>query len=332
MAELAGVSQSTVSYVMTGKRPISAATRAKVEAAMAQLRFHPNAGARALAGRRTNVIGLVVRLGVTTDMAGVLPFIDTVTSEAAARDFDVVLVTAEDGTASMLRLAGRSLVDAIVLMDIQAHDERLATAATLGIPVVLIGLSTDNHGLDAVDFDFRRAGALAVEELVASGQRRIVVLGEPPEVAAKDFGFVAGFEDGAVEAARLAEVPIVVLRPEVAGWRGMLELAPRLLEGREDGLGIVARTPQAITWVQQLMFIERLEPGHDIALVGLCTDALAQSFSVPVTNVSPEPDQVSRVAMARVFDLLDTDRPAGRIHLVPPRLTHRETTPPRGDR
>ncbi|MFD0516556.1 LacI family DNA-binding transcriptional regulator [Paractinoplanes durhamensis] len=60
VARMAGVSQSTVSYVMTGKRSISEKTRQKVLAAMEQLTYEPHAGARSLAGRRTQVIGLVV--------------------------------------------------------------------------------------------------------------------------------------------------------------------------------------------------------------------------------------------------------------------------------
>ncbi|MEU4601960.1 LacI family DNA-binding transcriptional regulator [Kribbella sp. NPDC023972] len=61
VAALAGVSQSTVSYVLSGKRPISAETRQRVEDAIAELTYQPNAGARALRGRRTNVVALVVR-------------------------------------------------------------------------------------------------------------------------------------------------------------------------------------------------------------------------------------------------------------------------------
>ena len=60
VAEAAGVAQSTVSYVLSGKRPISEKTRKKVEAAIEQLTYQPNAGARALASRKTRVIGLVI--------------------------------------------------------------------------------------------------------------------------------------------------------------------------------------------------------------------------------------------------------------------------------
>src|SRR5437763_15672759 len=99
---------------MSGKRPISGKTRDRVLAAMAELTYEPNAGARALAGRRTNVVGLVVPVGPSSDMVGLLPFIETIASSARANDHEVLLVTSDEGSAGLRRLAGRALCDAIV--------------------------------------------------------------------------------------------------------------------------------------------------------------------------------------------------------------------------
>ena len=49
VASHAGVSMSTVSYVLSGKRPISEETRQRVEEAIRELGYRPHAGARALA-------------------------------------------------------------------------------------------------------------------------------------------------------------------------------------------------------------------------------------------------------------------------------------------
>ena len=54
VAEAAGVSISTVSYALSGKRPISAETRRRIEEAVRELGYSPNAGARMLAGSRTS--------------------------------------------------------------------------------------------------------------------------------------------------------------------------------------------------------------------------------------------------------------------------------------
>src|SRR5665647_2986631 len=78
VARESGVSQSTVSYVMTGKRSISAETRRRVEEAMVRLDYHPNSRARALAGQRGQVIGVVVAFRPQLDTAVILQFVGAI--------------------------------------------------------------------------------------------------------------------------------------------------------------------------------------------------------------------------------------------------------------
>src|SRR5437763_12546231 len=159
---------------MSGKRPISGKTRDRVLAAMAQLTYEPNAGARALAGRRTQVVGLVVPFEAAGDTAGLLPFIETIARSARANDHEVLLVTADEGSAGLRRLAGRALCDAIIMMDVQARDERVPVAASLPVPVVLVGVPDDPAGLHCVDVDFAQAANMAVHELSATRHEHVV--------------------------------------------------------------------------------------------------------------------------------------------------------------
>ena len=328
VAALAGVSTSTVSYVLSGKRSISQETRERVHRAIEQLTYQPNAGARALRERKTYVLALVVHLGETTDVAGVVPFIKTVTAAAREQDYDTVLVTTEEGPGALDRLAGRSIVDAFVLMDIRDHDERIDTAVKLDLPVVLIGSPEDTKGLDAVDYDVTAAGALAVDEMVDSNCSRIVVIGDPPEIESSGFRFIEEFHDGAATRASTRGVRLDVCHPLTAGWPGVLGLEDEIFRPHEGKLGIIARTPQAITWTLQLLLLKGMAPGRDVRVVGLCTDEAAVGFSVAVTNVSPEPQEVSRSAMRILFDRLAGQTGPGALRLIPPRLTRRSTTGP----
>ena len=70
VARHAGVAPSTVSYVLSGKRAISATTRQRVLASIRTLGYHPHAGARSLASNRANVIALVLPLRVGHAPAG----------------------------------------------------------------------------------------------------------------------------------------------------------------------------------------------------------------------------------------------------------------------
>ena len=138
VARLAGVSQSTVSYVLTGSRPISEATRRRVEAAILELGYHPNSGARTLRSRRSGVIGLMVPEADGDD--GVLMvFVRTIAREARRHGYDILLVTAQEGADGIRRVVRTGVCEALILMEVDRHDERIAPVLASGLQFVTIG-------------------------------------------------------------------------------------------------------------------------------------------------------------------------------------------------
>src|ERR671915_1975586 len=119
VARHAGVSQSTVSYVLSGKRAISSATRRRVERSIAALGYHPHAGARALASRRANVIALMVPLRPELHVPVMMEFAVAVATAARAHDHDVLLLTSAEGSKGVRRVAGAALVDGLIVMDVE---------------------------------------------------------------------------------------------------------------------------------------------------------------------------------------------------------------------
>ncbi|MEB8336919.1 LacI family DNA-binding transcriptional regulator [Streptomyces endophyticus] len=330
VARLAGVSQSTVSYVMSGQRSISPETRRRVEEAMAALRFRPHAGARALASRRSRVVGLMVPFSPGADTTGVLPFIETIARCARERDHNVLLATEDEGAGALERLAGGALCDALVLMDIEAKDPRTAVAAGLELPVILIGVPEDTGQLTCVDLDFEQAGRLAVDELAACGHRRIVELGYPRALVRRDVNFVRRFGRGALAAARRHGIPYTRVTPEDAGRTAVdaaLAEALALADGTDD-LGLVVPEGRIVPAVLARLAESGLTPGRDLSVLAVCTDDAAEATHPPVSNISTEPRTVSRTAMDALFRLLEDGPEPARVGLVLPRLTRRHTTVP----
>jgi DNA-binding LacI/PurR family transcriptional regulator len=328
VARMAGVSQSTVSYVMTGKRPISERTRQRVLAAMEQLTYEPNAGARALAGRRTQVVGLVVPFEAGSEVAGLLPFIETIASSARANDHEVLLVTADEGSAGLRRLAGRALCDAIVMMDIREQDERVPVAAALPIPVVLVGVPDDPAGLYCVDLDFEAAARMAVDELVDTGHDEAVVLGYPAAVTDRKVNFVGRFLRSARRQAQARGLRLTVLEPVEPGRAAAAAAVERILARRRGGrLGLVVPYGAVMGPLLHALRSRDVVPGRDLSLIGVSTDRQAEESEPAYTNVSEEPRDVSRRAMATLFWLLDPSPGVGHptVDLVAPRLTRRGT-------
>jgi DNA-binding LacI/PurR family transcriptional regulator len=201
VARHAGVSQSTVSYVLSGKRSISPATRRRVERSIATLGYHPHAGARALASRRSNVIALMVPLREELYLPVMMEFIVSVVTAARGVDHDVLLLTSAEGPEGVRRVARTAMVDGLVVMDIAMHDERIPALLEVGRPAVLIGVPEQTAGLTCVDLDFYAAGAACVEHLAELGHRSVAMIGLDPEVYRRGAGFAersrAGFESRA---------------------------------------------------------------------------------------------------------------------------------------
>jgi DNA-binding LacI/PurR family transcriptional regulator len=336
VARLAGVSQSTVSYVMNGNRPISEATRKRVLDAIEALTYQPNAGARALASQRTRVVGLMVvpahgpGLDGVPD-AGALPFIETIASSAREHDHDVLLVTADEGSAGLRRLAERSLCDAIVLMDIETRDDRVPVAASLSVPVILIGVPEDPAGLSCVDLDHKLAARMAVEELATTGHDRLVFMGYPAEVVERDVNYVRRFLDAACETADKHGLPYELISPVEPRRDSAQAAVDRALAGGAEGrLGIVVPNSSALQLILNALRVRGVVPGRDVSLVALCTDVVAEQADPPLTNLSIEPRDVSLRAMETLFRLLEPSSAGAppAVDLVPPRLTTRESVMP----
>src|SRR5207253_1172877 len=110
---LAGVSRSTVSYALSGKRPISAATRERIEQVMRDAGYVPNAAAQALKRGSMQTLGFVMPPADHRHLTGgQLEMLGAAVETAADCDFDVLLSPGgRAGDASFERLIGQRRVD-----------------------------------------------------------------------------------------------------------------------------------------------------------------------------------------------------------------------------
>src|SRR5690606_33683974 len=137
VARAAGVSISTVSYAISGKRPIGEKTRRRVEQAIAELGYTPNAGARALAGRRTHILAVTEPLRPATCTPAHMAFVLATATAARRYDYDVLLLTQDEATGGLQRVTTSRTVDGIVVLDVLAQDERAELVRALGVPAAL---------------------------------------------------------------------------------------------------------------------------------------------------------------------------------------------------
>lgn len=320
----AGVSASTVSYVLSGKRSISAITRQRVHASIEQLGYQPHAGARALASSRSHIIALMVPLRTDIYVPVMMEIAVAVATTARAHGYDVLLLTGEEGTAAMRRVTGSGLAEAVILMDIQLDDERLPPLRAGGQPAVLLGLPADPAGLSCVDLDFTAAGALCVDHLADLGHREVAVIGESPGVYARHTGFAERTLQGLRE--RAAERGIGLLhRPCEGGYDALSGTLGRIFDERPGTTAFVVQNETAVEPLLALLRQSGRAVPEDVSVVAVCPEQVAAQASVHLTSVAIPAQELGRRAVERLVAQLEGDGGAG-VELLVPVLTRRDST------
>jgi LacI family transcriptional regulator len=323
VARHAGVAVSTVSYVLSAKRTISPATRERVLASIATLGFRPNAGARALASRRANVIALVLPLRVGMHLPIVMQLMTAVVTDARSYDHDVLVMTADEGAAGLQRVADSSMVDGVVVMDVEMSDPRVPALRELRRPSVLIGFPADAHGLTCVDLDFHGAGARCVEELAALGHRRIALLGAPAVVYARGTGFAHRTRAGFLAGLSSLGVPGVAL-PCEEDRTSVATTLRDLFRAHPGTTGIVVHNEAAVEHVLSLLPAMGRRVPDEVSVIAICPDEIAARTRPPLTSIAIPAEDLGRQAVSLLMAKLTGATPS-EATLLTPALTVRAT-------
>ncbi|MBK3578711.1 LacI family DNA-binding transcriptional regulator [Streptomyces sp. MBT65] len=327
VARHAGVSPSTVSYALSGKRPISEETRQRVEESIRELGYRPHAGARALASSRSNVLALVIPLRTGIHVPVVMQFAMSVATTARRHDHDVLLLTQEEGEEGLRRVADSALVDAMIVMDVQLDDPRLPLLRSLDRPSVLIGFPAEAAGLTCVDLDFQAAGELCVERLAGLGHRVVALVGSPPEVYVRRTAFAQRVVQGFTTAADRNRL-VSSVHPCEAASGAAAAVAEQLLREQPALTGVVVHNEPLLEPLIDAFEQLGLRVPGDLSVTAICPDELAESVRVPVTSVALPAAELGSRAVELLMKKLG-GKAVPDATLLAPRLTERASTAPR---
>ncbi|WP_102194064.1 LacI family DNA-binding transcriptional regulator [Microbacterium aurantiacum] len=296
VARVAGVSISTVSYVMSGKRTISQDTKERVERAIDSLEYRPHASARSLASRSTNVIGLQAPLRSGVDVHVVMEIVAGIMREARAHQYDILLLTGDDGE-GLRRATGASMVDALLLMDVESDDPRIATLRELPTPSVLIGLPSGAEELTCVDFDFETAGRVAAERLIALGHRRVALLGSPREVLERHTSYAERLSRGFLAACAEQGVPATV--HPCPTTHESVEVLNAMLAEHPDVTGLFVHNEGALTHLAA-----RAATVEGLQTIALCPSDIARTVPTLVDSIDLPAEGLGSAATQAIMALL----------------------------
>lgn len=296
VARLAGTSPAVVSYVINnGPRPVAAATRARVLAAIAELDYRPNLVARALRSTRSNTIGLVVP---DSSEAFFTELVHAVERAAFADDSLVLLGNSGFSQAQERRyvetLAGMQVSGLLLVRsEVDVPGAPHTEAARLGVPVVYLNYRAPrNADATSVTLANRRGGRTATEHLLEHGLGRIACL-----TGISRSGPVADRARGWADAVRAAGgdtsawvrtgLDRSTSRAQVKAWLQAAD-RPEAIVATADGLAL-----DAMSAAQEL----GLRVPEDLAVVGFgATNPAAHSWP-PLTTVGRAFDDIGRAAV-----------------------------------
>jgi LacI family transcriptional regulator len=178
VATRANVSISTVSRVLNRRELVSEPTRIRVEAAIRELGYRPNAFARGLMLRRSEIVGLVL-----PDMHGEFysEIIRGANLRARELGYNLVVASGRDGDESYTLLDAmqqRTILDGVAVMVPELSDQLRDTLTDFPRPFVVLDCDVPGTQHDCVLIDQRHGARTMMEHLLrARGMRRVVFVG-----------------------------------------------------------------------------------------------------------------------------------------------------------
>ncbi len=324
VAERAGVSVKTVSNVINAYPHITAATRTKVEQAIAELGYRPNVSARSLRKGRSDFIALAVPEMASPYFAELAAAI----SRTAKRRGITVLIDQTEGEPAAERfvLDGMSgqLIDGIIFSPITTSPSKIRAVADAK-PVLLLGERHGSGEHDHVAVDSVQASYDATTHLVSLGRRRVAAIGVGGGAGT---GAVRrrGYRK-ALKAAGIAHDPALELagtgyhrEDGAAAMRALLELP---------------EPPDAVFCFNDLLALGALRTlsdaglkvPADIAVIGFDDIEDGRYHSPSLSTISPDKDWLADQAVSLLLERISgTGDPTPRDLAVPYTLEIREST------
>jgi LacI family transcriptional regulator, galactose operon repressor len=303
VARHAGVSVSTVSYVLNHSGPVGAARRARVLDAVRVLNYTPNESARSLKRRSALTIGLVI-----PELANQFFALVTEGVERAASERGVLVVLcapeATDQPASHhAHLLRSQRLDGIIYLSGTGTSPRLILELARSGPVVLVDERIPGFDLPAVVSDGRRGARQVADYVLEQGHRRIAIIGGPETLWTAEQR-LAGYREG-LAAAGLDPDAVPVLVGDYRQVSGA-ELTAKILSGE------ARRRPTALLCANDLMAIGALEhcrsagiavPG-DLSIVGFDDVPVAALITPKLTTVRQPARDMGYAAANALFEQL----------------------------
>jgi LacI family transcriptional regulator len=308
VARAAGVATGTVSNVLHNPDKVAPETRARVEQAIVDLGYVPNAAAQQLSRGRSGSVGLLV-----LDIRN--PFFSELATgvEDMAADLGITVLLASsaelaDRERLHLERFEQSRMDGILITPVGATTKQLKGIRDRGTPIVLLDRLAASTGFSSVAVDDVEGGRLAGQHLLDAGCRRIAFVGGPLALE-QVRNRLTGIEKVARRrGARVTHLATGRMTAE-EGRRVGLEIVAMAPAERPDG--VFAANDVLGLAVLQALLLGGIRVPEEVAVIGYDDISFASLASVPLSSVRQPTYQMARRAMEMLAEMIAEGGPAG---------------------
>ncbi|MES0266695.1 LacI family DNA-binding transcriptional regulator [Citrobacter sedlakii] len=325
VADYAGVSYQTVSRVVNQASHVSARTREKVEAAMAELNYIPNRVAQQLAGKQTQLIGVA-----TANLALHAPsqIVAAIKSRADQSGASVVISMVERSGVDACKAAVHNLlaqrVSGLIINYPLDEDDAIAVAAACGnVPVLFLDVS-DQSPINSIIFSHDDGARLGVEHLVQHGHQRIALLAGPQTSVSARLR-LAGWHK---HLARYQLQPVAQQEGDWSAMSGYLQSQRMLNAGTIPGAMLVANDQMALGAMRAISEFG-LRVATDISVIGYDDTEDSACYIPPLTTIRQDFALLGQTSVDRLIQL-SRGASTGGNQLLPVTLVERKTVQPPG--
>lgn len=323
VAELAGVGKSTVSRVLTGDPRVRPSTRARVEQAVRELGYVPNALARGLASGRTQTIGLVV-FELHNPFFGLLAH----SVELAAREqgYHVLISSSHENAVrqqEVLNVLAERRVDGLLIVPVDSSDTSwIPTLQHRGCRVVLVNTAAGGNIVSSVGVDDVRGAYLAVSHLLSLGHRRVAFLAHPVGHDRRLLGYRKAHTKRKIRVDKaLLELQLQDAEPDT-----MHAAISRLLAMDDPPTAIFTLNDELAIATMQALSQHGMVIPDDISVVGYDDIPVAARLTPPLTTVAQPAEDQGRPATDLLLRSIKDSTLAIEHIVLQPRLVVRQTT------
>lgn len=301
IAELAGVSHSTVSRALHGRGRMSDETRNRIIALAKDLGYTPDVLARSLVRGETRTVGVVVTTIADPFVVQIVDGIESVAHEAGYSVFLSASHNDPDREISVVETFRQRRVDAVIVTSSRVGALYADILEDFGAPIVLINNMHESKYLYSVSADDVGGAQMAVEHLLASGHRRIGYIGSterPISSQRRQQGYLQAHERfGIAPSPALQVAPPAGTDLEV-GRRGLVELLDRgvsaiFVYNDVTAIGVMLEARE-----------KEIDIPRQLSLVGFDDIQAAQFVTPTLTTIHQPREAMGRAAMEMALTLL----------------------------